>query len=211
MITYERSKRNIQRGLIKVENIGKSYKVYESKTKAIKEVISLGRKKYYKENWVLRNVSTELRRGECLGIVGRNGSGKSTLLQIICGTIKPGQGRVKTFGRIGALLELGSGFNPEFTGRENIFINGIIHGLTTNEIRRKMKDIEEFAEIEEAIDQPIRTYSSGMVVKLAFAIIANIDADILIIDEALAVGDAQFTQKCMRYIRRVKMKMPLIC
>ena len=148
--------------------------------------------------------------GESLGIIGKNGSGKSTLLQIICGTLAPTEGKIKVNGKIGALLELGSGFNPEFTGRENAYLNGIILGLSKKEARDKLKAIIEFAEIGEYIDQPVKTYSSGMVVRLAFAVITNINADILIIDEALAVGDAYFTQKCMRFIQNFRKTGTLI-
>ena len=157
--------------------------------------------KYYREFWALKDVSFQLRKGETVGIVGHNGSGKSTLLQLICGTLSPTAGDVRTNGRIAALLELGSGFNPDFTGRENVYMNGVVLGLTTNEIDARFDKIAEFADIGEFIDQPIKTYSSGMMMRLAFAVIAHVDADILVIDEALAVGDAFFTQKCMRFLR----------
>ena len=139
-----------------------------------------------------------------IGIVGKNGSGKSTLLQIICGTMEATRGGKYINGKISALLELGSGFNPEFTGIENIYLNGAIQGMKRREVERKLEDILEFADIGEAVNEPVKTYSSGMIVRLAFAVMANVDSDILIIDEALAVGDALFTQKCMRYIQRVR-------
>lgn len=156
----------------------------------------------YREFWALRDVSLNLRAHETLGIIGQNGSGKSTLLQIICGTLMPSDGVVRSQGRVAALLELGAGFNPDFTGRENVYLNASIYGLTTAEIDHRMESIIGFAEIGEHIDQPVKTYSSGMFVRLAFSVIANVDADILIIDEALAVGDAYFQQKCMRFLRK---------
>ncbi len=203
---------------IKVENLGKCYAIYEQPRDRLKQfvlprlnkLLNKQSKKYYREFWALNNVSFEIKKGETLGIIGRNGSGKSTLLQMICGTLTPTTGGVVTHGRIAALLELGSGFNPEFTGRENVYLNGVILGLSRTEIDRRLDDIIQFADIGEFIDQPVKTYSSGMVVRLAFAVIAHVDADILVIDEALAVGDAVFTQKCMRFIRRFQEKGSLI-
>ncbi len=151
--------------------------------------------------WALRNVSFELARGETLGIVGRNGSGKSTLLQLLCGTLSPTQGTITTKGRVAALLELGSGFNPEFTGRENVHLNAAILGLSRAQTEARFDAIAQFADIGSFIEQPVKTYSSGMMLRLAFAVVAHVDADILIIDEALAVGDVFFTQKCMRFLR----------
>ena len=142
-----------------------------------------------------------MRRGQTLGVIGCNGLDKSTLLQIICGTLYPTQGEVRVQGRVAALLELGSGFNPEFTGRENIFFNAGVLGQAEEVTRARLAAIEAFADIGEFIDQPVKTYSSGMLVRLAFAVIAHVDADVLVIDEALAVGDAFFTQKCMRFLR----------
>jgi lipopolysaccharide transport system ATP-binding protein len=159
-------------------------------------------KQYYKEFLALKDVSFEVKKGETVGIIGRNGSGKSTLLQMICGTLNPTTGIIKTQGRIGALLELGSGFNPEFSGRENVYLNATVLGLTKEEIDAKFDDIVDFAEIGEFIEQHVKTYSSGMVVRLAFAVIAHVDADILIIDEALSVGDAAFSRKCTRFLRQ---------
>ncbi len=152
--------------------------------------------------WALRDVNLSVRRGETVGIIGRNGSGKSTLLQMVCGTLAPTEGTIRTEGRIAALLELGSGFDPEYTGRENVYMNGQLHGLTQQQVDARFADIEAFADIGTFMDQPVKTYSSGMFVRLAFAVIAHVDADILVIDEALAVGDAFFTQKCMRFLRR---------
>lgn len=156
----------------------------------------------YHEFWALRDVSVSLLPHETLGIIGQNGSGKSTLLQIICGTLTPSEGETRSRGRIAALLELGAGFNPDFTGRENVYLNAAIYGLSALEIDERMEAIIDFAEIGEHIDQPVKTYSSGMFVRLAFSVIANIDAEILVIDEALAVGDAYFQQKCMRFLRK---------
>jgi lipopolysaccharide transport system ATP-binding protein len=203
---------------IKVENLGKCYAIYEQPRDRLKQfvlprlnkLLNKQSKKYYREFWALNNVSFEVKKGETLGIIGRNGSGKSTLLQMICGTLTPTTGGVVTHGRIAALLELGSGFNPEFTGRENVYLNGAILGLSRNEIDQRLEDIIQFADIGEFIDQPVKTYSSGMVVRLAFAVIAHVNADILVIDEALAVGDAVFTQKCMRFIRRFQENGSLI-
>ena len=196
--------------LVRVIGLGKQYEIYDFPGDRLKQFIFpkmaklLGKasQKYFREFWALRNVSFELRRGEALGIIGRNGAGKSTLLQIICGTLSPSEGEVKVNGRVAALLELGSGFNPEFTGRENIYLNATILGLSKEEILSRFEAICDFADIGDFIEQPVKTYSSGMLVRLAFAVIANVDADILVIDEALAVGDTFFSQKCMRFIRK---------
>jgi lipopolysaccharide transport system ATP-binding protein len=157
---------------------------------------------YYHDFNALSDLSFDVRRGETVGIIGKNGSGKSTLLQIICGTLTPTSGHVKVNGRIAALLELGSGFNPEFTGRENVYLNASVLGLTKEQIDQRFDEIATFADIGDFIEQPVKTYSSGMYVRLAFAIMTQVDADILVIDEALAVGDIAFTQKCMRFLRR---------
>lgn len=157
---------------------------------------------YYKDFYALKDIDFTVKKGESAGIIGRNGSGKSTLLQIIAGTLTPTSGTVKTNGRVAALLELGSGFNPEFTGRENVYLNASILGLSQREIDERYQAITDFADIGDFIDQPVKTYSSGMMMRLAFAVVAHVDADILIVDEALAVGDVFFVQKCMRFIRR---------
>tara|TARA_B100000674_G_scaffold418268_1_gene368602 strand:- start:1364 stop:2761 length:1398 start_codon:yes stop_codon:yes gene_type:complete len=195
---------------LRVENVSKAYKLYKRKRDKVADTLKIGNSKRYDSINAVEQVSFELLKGESLAIVGRNGSGKSTLLQLICGTIKPDSGSIHLEGRIAALLELGSGFNPDFTGRENVYLNAILLGLSAAEATRKMEDIIDFAEIGEYFDQPLKTYSSGMIVRLAFAVVANVDADILIIDEALAVGDAYFTQKCMRYLQRFKLKKTLI-
>lgn len=187
--------------VIDVRGVGKSYHMYERPSHRLWQALAGKRKAYYKDFWALRGVSFTVRRGQTVGIVGRNGSGKSTLLQMIAGTLNPTEGSISVNGRVAALLELGSGFNPEFTGRENVFLNAAILGLSRAQIEQRLDRILAFADIGEFIDQPVRSYSSGMSVRLAFAVIAHVDADILIIDEALAVGDAFFSQKCMRFLR----------
>ena len=203
---------------IKVENLSKCYQIYDQPRDRLKQfvlphlqrVIGMQTRQYFREFWALKNVSFGVRKGETVGIIGRNGSGKSTLLQMICGTLNPTSGDIQTQGRIAALLELGSGFNPEFTGRENIYLNGALLGLSKDEIDARFDNITAFADIGDFIEQPVKTYSSGMMVRLAFAVIAHVDADILVIDEALAVGDAVFTQKCMRFIRSFQQRGTLL-
>ncbi len=165
---------------------------------------------YYREFWALKGINFEVRQGDTVGIIGRNGSGKSTLLQIICGTLQPTSGEVTVRGRVAALLELGAGFNPEFTGRENVYMSASILGLSRDQVDRKYDDIVAFADIGDFLEQPVKTYSSGMYVRLAFAVIAHVDADILVVDEALAVGDAIFVQKCMRFLRKFREKGTLL-
>jgi lipopolysaccharide transport system ATP-binding protein len=194
---------------VQLSDVAKCYQIYERPQDRLKQAIMprlrrwmrLGSRQYYREFWALKNVSLSVRKGETLGIIGRNGSGKSTLLQILCGTLNPTAGGVNIVGRVGALLELGSGFNPDFTGRENIYMNGAVLGLTSSQITARFDDIVAFADIGDFIEQPVKTYSSGMYVRLAFAVIAHADADILVIDEALSVGDVFFGQKCMRFLR----------
>ena len=203
---------------IKVENLSKCYQIYEQPRDRLKQFVvprlrrAIGQpaKQYFREFWALKDVSFEVKRGETVGIIGRNGSGKSTLLQMICGTLNPTGGSVRANGRIAALLELGSGFNPEFSGRENVYMNGAVLGLTREEVDERFDAIAAFADIGDFIEQPVKTYSSGMYVRLAFAVITHVDADILVIDEALAVGDAVFTQKCMRFLRKFKEQGTLI-
>ena len=187
--------------VIDVADVSKSFQIYERPEHRLWQALLRGRRQFYRDFLALDRVSLRVRKGEIIGIVGKNGSGKSTLLQIICGTLTPTHGSVSTQGRVAAILELGSGFNPEFTGRENVYFNGAILGLTARELDARYDAIVQFAEIGEFIDQPIKTYSTGMIVRLAFAVIAHVDADILVIDEALAVGDAFFVQKCMRFLR----------
>ena len=186
---------------IRLEGVSKCFQVYGKPHYRLLQSIFRGRRKYFQEFWALRDISLEIRQGETFGVIGRNGAGKSTLLQIICGTVAPTTGVVEVNGRVAALRERGAGFNPEFTGRENVFMYGAILGLDREEIRSRYDDIVAFADIGDYLDQPVKTYSSGMVVRLAFAVIAYVDADILIVDEALAVGDAFFVQKCMRFLR----------
>jgi ABC-type polysaccharide/polyol phosphate transport system ATPase subunit len=210
---------------IKVCNLSKCYQIYSQPNDRLKQFIVpklcnlftplrnlfpthhspliayQGLPTYYKEFWALKDISFEVKKGETVGIIGRNGSGKSTLLQMICGTLNPTNGSIQTYGRIAALLELGSGFNPEFTGRENIYMNAAILGLSREEIDRKYDAIVAFSDIGDFVDQPVKTYSSGMYLRLAFAVVINVEPDILIVDEALAVGDMLFQAKCM-----IKMK-----
>jgi len=196
--------------VIKVEHLSKMFEMYNQPQDRLKQFVLpklqrlIGKhpQTYFHEFWAMHDVSFEVKKGETVGIIGRNGSGKSTLLQLICGTLTPTGGSVQTNGRVAALLELGSGFNPEFTGRENVYLNGAVLGLTNEEIAARFDDIVAFADIGEFIEQPVKTYSSGMLVRLAFAVIAHVDADILVVDEALSVGDAVFVQRCMRFIRQ---------
>ena len=197
---------------IKVQSLGKCYHIYNQPQDRLKQfvyprlqnLLHAPLKTYFHEFWALQNVNFEVKKGETVGIIGRNGSGKSTLLQLICGTLTPTSGTVETSGRVAALLELGSGFNPEFTGRENVYLNGAVLGLTTDEINQRFDAIAAFADIGEFIEQPVKTYSSGMVVRLAFAVQASIDPDILIVDEALAVGDEKFQRKCFARLEKLK-------
>jgi lipopolysaccharide transport system ATP-binding protein len=190
--------------VIEVHRLFKSYLIFEKPSHRLWQMLFRGRKNFYREHPVLKGVSFSVHRGETVGLIGRNGSGKSTLLQILCGVLEANAGSCEVKGRVAALLELGAGFNPEFTGRENIFMSGHIFGLTPKQIEERYLQIVEFADIGEYVLQPVKTYSSGMFMRLAFAVIAHVDADILVIDEALAVGDAYFVQKCMRYLRRFK-------
>jgi homopolymeric O-antigen transport system ATP-binding protein len=189
---------------IKVENLSKCYQIYDRPQDRLLQMLVRGRKQYYREFWALKDVSFEIKKGETVGIIGRNGSGKSTLLQMICGTLNPSSGSIQTNGRIAALLELGSGFNPEFTGRENVYMNASVLGLSNQEIDARFDDIVSFADIGQFIEQPVKTYSSGMVVRLAFAVQSQIQPDILVVDEALSVGDAKFQAKCFDQLRQLK-------
>lgn len=193
--------------VIEVASLSKDYHLYGRPSDRLKHLMPTPVRRLLRvappERFrALDEVSFEVFKGETVGIIGRNGSGKSTLLQIVCGTLTPSAGHARVCGRVAALLELGSGFNPEFTGRDNVALNAALLGLSAVQLAERMHLIEAFADIGEFINQPVKTYSSGMLVRLAFAVIAHVDADILVIDEALAVGDAFFTQKCMRYLRK---------
>jgi len=190
--------------VVLVQNLSKLYKLYRRPSDRLREVLPFGPRKLHTDFWALRDVSFQVERGETLGLVGPNGCGKSTLLQLVCGILQPTLGRVVTRGRIAALLELGAGFNPEFTGRENVFLNGEILGLSRAEIERAMPSIEAFAEIGEFIGRPVKEYSSGMYVRLAFATAIHVDPEILIVDEALAVGDAVFANRCVRKFEELR-------
>lgn len=186
--------------------VSKSYSIYSSPGDRLKELITFNRARFHRDFWALRDVSFEARKGETFCIVGENGSGKSTLLQLVAGIMEPTHGTVAIGGRVSALLELGSGFNQEFSGRDNVYLNGAIVGFSAREMDRKYRDIVEFAEIGEFIDQPVKTYSSGMIVRLAFAVAIHVDPEILLVDEALAVGDIYFRQRCMRKVHELRSK-----
>ncbi|TSD75835.1 ABC transporter ATP-binding protein [Pseudomonas sp. KBS0710] len=197
---------------ISVQNLSKCFQIYAKPHDRLKQSLypriqgtfGLQRKQYFNEFWSLRDVSFDIKKGETIGIIGRNGSGKSTLLQIICGTLSQTAGSIQTNGRIAALLELGSGFNPEFTGRENVYMNGAILGLSRKEIEDRFDEIAAFADIGAFLEQPVKTYSSGMFVRLAFACNIMSDPEIMIVDEALSVGDMNFQAKCMTALTQIK-------
>lgn len=190
--------------IIEFRAVSKSYPIYSTPADRLKELATFNRRAFHRDFWALHEVSFQVRRGETFCIIGENGSGKSTLLQIVARILQPTRGEVRVHGRVSALLELGSGFNPEFTGRDNIYLNAAILGLTTAEIDRKYKDIEAFAEIGDFIRQPVKTYSSGMVVRLAFAVAIHVDPDIILVDEALAVGDIYYRQRCLRKVHELR-------
>lgn len=189
--------------LIRAEGLGKCYHIYDKPKDRLLQMLFRGRRQYFKEFWALRDVSFNIRKGESFGILGRNGSGKSTLLQMIAGVLSPTCGELATHGRIAALLELGSGFNPEFTGRENAYLNGAILGLSREEMTDLMPEIERFAGVGDFFDYPVKLYSSGMMVRVAFAVQVQVKPDILIVDEALAVGDALFQKRCFQKINQL--------
>lgn len=188
---------------ISVRNLTKKYRIFGHPGERIKQALTLGRVRFHREFTALQDISFEIKKGETIGIIGRNGSGKSTLLQLICGILKPTSGTVQVNGRISALLELGAGFNPEFTGRENVFFQGAVMGLTREEVNARFDDIVAFADIGDFIDQPVRIYSSGMFVRLAFAVAVSVEPDILVVDEALSVGDAVFQHKSRKQIQKL--------
>lgn len=197
---------------IRAESVSKCYEVYAQPSDRLRQMLASGvagltggtARRYHADFWALRDVDLRVARGECVAVIGRNGSGKSTLLQIVTGTLTPTAGKVQVQGRVAALLELGSGFNPEFTGLENVYLNASLLGMDRAAIERKLDDILSFADIGEFVHQPVKTYSSGMVVRLAFAVQAQIDPDVLIVDEALAVGDARFQAKCFARLKALR-------
>lgn len=189
---------------VEFDRVSKSYSIYASPGDRLKELATFQRKRFHQDFWALRDISFEIKRGETFCIVGQNGSGKSTLLQMVAGILRPSAGTVTVNGRVSALLELGAGFNQEFSGRDNVYLNGSILGLSTKQIDERYREIEEFAEIGDFIHQPVKTYSSGMVVRLAFAVAINVDPEVLLVDEALAVGDLYFRHRCMRKVHELR-------
>jgi ABC-type polysaccharide/polyol phosphate transport system ATPase subunit len=190
--------------VVDFQQVSKSYPIYDSPGDRLKELLSLNRVSRHRDFWALRDVTFHINRGETFCVIGENGSGKSTMLQIIAGILPPTSGTVAVRGRVAALLELGSGFNPEFSGRDNVYLNAAILGLSSQEIDKRYKDIEAFAEIGDFINQPVKTYSSGMAVRLAFSVAIHVDPEILLVDEALAVGDIYFRQRCMRKVHDLR-------
>ena len=186
--------------LIEAHGLGKSYRLYPRHSDRLKEMLWLGRRRFSEEFWALRNVSLEVYRGDAWGIVGENGAGKSTLLKLLCGVTRASEGHVRSTGRISALLELGIGFHPEYTGRENLALSGALMGLSQEELVERLPAILEFADIGDFVDRPLKTYSSGMTVRLAFALATCVDPDILVTDEILSVGDEAFQKKCIRWV-----------
>ncbi len=190
--------------VIQVQHLSKKYQIYERPWDKLREVLNLSRKPLHREFWALDDITFEIEAGQTLGIIGQNGSGKSTLLQVLAGIMRQTRGDCHVRGKVSALLELGSGFNPEFTGRENVFMNGAILGLDTRRMQERFDAIARFAEIGDFIDQPVKTYSSGMFMRLAFAVAVNVDPDVLLVDEALAVGDLIFQHRCMHRMNHLR-------
>jgi len=190
--------------VISAKSLGKCYQQYANPQDRLKQFLWRGKRQYHREFWALRDINFNIMQGEVVGIIGRNGSGKSTLLQLVCGTLAPTVGEVAVRGRVAALLELGAGFHPEFTGRENVFMSAAIMGLSREETAARYEDIVEFSGIRDFIDQPVKTYSSGMYVRLAFSVAISVDPDILVIDEALSVGDGVFSRKSFDRIMELK-------
>ncbi|NFI93513.1 ABC transporter ATP-binding protein [Clostridium botulinum] len=195
---------------IKIKNLSKIYKLYDRPVDRLKEALSFSKRNRHKDYYALKNINLEVKKGEILGIIGTNGSGKSTILKIITGVLTPTAGTVDITGKISALLELGAGFNPEYTGIENIYLNGTMLGYSREEMDKKLPDIVKFADIGDFIYQPVKTYSSGMFSRLAFAVSINVDPDILIVDEALSVGDTRFQKKCYRKMEEFKKEKTII-
>src|SRR2546425_4187567 len=190
--------------IIRAEKIAKCFRIYRHPSDHLKELLTFGKRRYHEPFWAVKNADVSVDRGCCLGIIGENGSGKSTLLRMIAGVIRPTSGTIAVGGRVSALLELGAGFNPQFTGRENIYLYASILGFTDAQTRERIPSIERFAEIGDFVDRPVKTYSSGMFVRLAFAVAIHMDPDVLIVDEALSVGDIFFQQRCIRRIQQLK-------
>lgn len=190
--------------VIRVQNVTKQFRIYVDKGNTLKELVLFKKRRTYENRIVLRDLSFEIKKGQAVGLIGHNGCGKSTTLKLLTKIIYPDLGNIEMKGRVSSLIELGAGFHPDMSGRENIYINAAIFGLTRKEINKKIKDIIDFSELEAYIDNPIRTYSSGMYMRLAFAVAINVDADILLIDEILAVGDANFQEKCLKKLKNLK-------
>ena len=194
----------MEKGSVEVNDLSKVYHLYNKSSDRLRETFSIKKKKYSKDHYALRDINLSIKHGESVGIVGTNGSGKSTLLKLITGVVTPTTGEIKTKGKIAALLELGAGFNPEYTGIENIYLNGTMMGYTEEEMEKRVPGIVDFADIGEFIHQPVKSYSSGMFARLAFAVAINVDADILLVDEILAVGDQHFQEKCIAKMKELK-------
>ena len=190
--------------VIEVKNVWKKFKLYHDKPHTLKDKVLFWNRNKYEVRWVLEDISFEVKKGESIGIIGKNGSGKSTLLKLLTKIIYPNKGSINMKGRVAGLLELGAGFHPDLSGRENIYINASIFGLSKKEIDKAFQEIVDFAELQDFIDNPVRTYSSGMYMRLAFAVAINIHADILLIDEILAVGDISFQEKCLNKLKEIK-------
>ncbi len=201
---FERNEKETMEDKIIVENVSKSFSVYQDKANTIKEKILFFKRNRKEKIEVLKNINLRIKEGETVGLIGVNGSGKSTLLKLMTQIIYPDSGKIETRGKLTSLLELGAGFHPDFSGRENIYFNASIFGLTKKEIDARLKDIIEFSELGEFIDNPVRTYSSGMYMRLAFSVAINVDAEILLIDEILSVGDQHFQEKCYQKMRELK-------
>ena len=191
---------------VQFSNVSKSYSIYAAPRDRLKELATFQTRRFHTEFWALRDVTFDVRRGETFCVIGENGSGKSTVLQICAGILAPTSGTAVAHGRVAALLELGSGFNPEFSGKDNVYLNGAILGLSTKDMDRRFPEIQAFAEIGDFIHQPVKTYSSGMVIRLAFAVSIHVDPEILLVDEALAVGDVYFRQRCMRKVQELRQR-----
>lgn len=189
---------------VSVRNLTKTYRIFAHPGDRLKQALTFGRVPFHREFTALRDVSFDIKKGETVGVIGRNGSGKSTLLQLVCGILKPSSGSVQVNGRVSALLELGAGFNPEFTGRENVYFQSALMGFTKRQMDKRFQEVAVFADIGEFIDQPVRMYSSGMFVRLAFAVAVHVDPEILVVDEALGVGDFAFQRKCFQRIKAIR-------